>query len=99
MDRLRLLRFLAAIEVEWDRATGLEAPNFCCWAQASDRPISRFGRRADRDADLPNALRPPAHPHPLSRYDPARRQRDRLIEILDHLVTRIAEARREGVAR
>jgi integrase len=49
MDLLHWFRFLWAIEVGWDRATRLEARDFCCWVQASDKPVRPHWRRAGQD--------------------------------------------------
>lgn len=38
MDMLRWFRFLWAVEVAWDRATRLEARDFCRWPCDHERP-------------------------------------------------------------
>jgi site-specific recombinase XerD len=38
LDLLRWFRFVWAIEIEWDRATSVEARDFCCWLQFADKP-------------------------------------------------------------
>jgi integrase len=38
MDLLRWWRFLAAVDVGWDRASRIEARDFSCWIQATTKP-------------------------------------------------------------
>jgi integrase len=38
MDLLRWWRFLAAVDVAWDRASRIEARDFSCWIQATAKP-------------------------------------------------------------
>lgn len=38
MDLLRWWRFLAAVDVTWDRAGRIEARDFSCWIQATTKP-------------------------------------------------------------
>ncbi len=38
MDLLRWWRFLAAVDVGWDRASRIEAREFSCWIQATAKP-------------------------------------------------------------
>jgi hypothetical protein len=45
LDLLRWFRFVWAIEVCWDRATGVEARDFCCWLQLADKPADPHWRR------------------------------------------------------
>jgi integrase len=77
MDLLRWFRFLWAIEVDWDRATRLEARDFCCWIQLSDKPLRPHWRRAGqgpvetarpavRRAGVPNAVT--GKPAPGAKY-------------------------------
>jgi integrase len=47
MDLLRWFRFLWAIEVAWDRATRVEARDFCRWLLVAGKPVR--SRRHDRD--------------------------------------------------
>ncbi|MEE1838774.1 tyrosine-type recombinase/integrase [Streptomyces sp. NPDC088190] len=50
MDLLRWFRFLWAIDVSWDRATRLEARDFCRWLLVNgqpDRPHWRSGQPSD----------------------------------------------------
>src|SRR5271156_1070436 len=49
MDLLRWFRFLWAIDVGWDRATQVEARDFCCWIQAIDKAVRRHWRQAGQD--------------------------------------------------
>ena len=44
MDLLRWFRFLWALEVPWDRATRVEARDFCRWMQIAGRPARSGGR-------------------------------------------------------
>ena len=39
MDLLRWFRFLWAVGIGWDRATRVEARDFCSWLQVSDKPV------------------------------------------------------------
>ena len=39
LDLLRWFRFLWAIEVGWDRATRIEARDFCRWLQVTGKPV------------------------------------------------------------
>jgi len=41
MDLLRWWRFLAAVEVAWDRASRIDARDFSCWIQAAAKPRGR----------------------------------------------------------
>jgi site-specific recombinase XerC len=45
MDLLRWFRFVWAIEISWDRATVIEARDFCCWIQLVDKPAGPHWRR------------------------------------------------------
>jgi len=45
MDLLRWFRFLWAVEVAWDRATRLEARDFCRWLQVAGKPARVHWRR------------------------------------------------------
>lgn len=56
MDLLRWFRFLWAVEVGWDRATRVEARDFCSWIQISDKPVRPHWRRAGEDVEQ----RPPS---------------------------------------
>lgn len=49
MDLLRWFRFLWAVQVGWDRATRVEARDFCSWIQISDKPVRPHWRRAGED--------------------------------------------------
>jgi hypothetical protein len=54
MDLLRWFRFLWALGVGWDQATGAEARDFCRWLQIADKPVqvplAAPGRRWRRSA-------------------------------------------------
>ena len=51
MDLLRWWRFLAAVDVGWDRAGRIEARDFSCWIQASVKPRrAETGSAASRKA-------------------------------------------------
>src|ERR1700737_3971507 len=49
VDLLRWLRFLWALGVAWDQATGVEARDFCRWLQIADKPVRPHWRRPDGD--------------------------------------------------
>jgi len=49
MDLLRWFRFLWAVDVGWDRATQVEARDFCCWIQGSDKAVRPHWRRVGQD--------------------------------------------------
>jgi len=49
MDLLRWFRFLWAIEIGWDRATAVEARDFCCWLHLADKLAGSHWRRRDED--------------------------------------------------
>lgn len=54
MDLLRWWRFLAAVDVAWDRASRIGARDFSCWIQASAKPRrGRTGSPAGRKAAGP----------------------------------------------
>lgn len=53
MDLLRWFRFLWTVGVGWDRATRVEARDFCSWLQISDKPVRPHWRRAGEDAQQP----------------------------------------------
>ena len=46
MDLLRFFRFLWAVAVPWNKATGVEARDFCAWIQLVDKPTRP--RRGER---------------------------------------------------
>ena len=60
MDLLRWFRFLWAVDVGWDRATQLEARDFCCWIQGSDKAVRPHWRQAGQDpaSGITTAARP-----------------------------------------
>lgn len=49
MDLLRWFRFLWAVGVRWDRATRVEARDFCRWLQVADKPSRPHWRGCDSD--------------------------------------------------
>src|SRR5258708_8820852 len=72
-DLLRWFRFCWAVDVDWSRATRIEARDFCRWIQIIDKPVRpasecRQAHPATR-APAPHPPRPPArltvHPVPL----------------------------------
>jgi len=56
LDLLRWFRFLWTIEIGWDRATAVEARDFCCWVQATDKPTGPHWRH--RGGDRPQSSSP-----------------------------------------
>ena len=44
LDLLRWFRFLWAVEVSWDRATRIEARDFCCWLVIAGQPVRAHWR-------------------------------------------------------
>lgn len=58
MDLLRWFRFLWAIGSDWDRATRVEARDFCRWLQAVDKPVREHWRTGMSPA--PGQVRPGA---------------------------------------
>jgi site-specific recombinase XerC len=50
MDLLRWFRFVWAIEIGWDRATSVEARDFCCLLQLADKPTGPHWRRRDDES-------------------------------------------------
>jgi len=58
MDLLRWFRFVWSIEIGWDRATSVEARDFCCWLQLADKPSGPRERR--RGDDLSSSSSPTA---------------------------------------
>lgn len=59
MDLLRWFRFMWSIGIGWDRATSVEARDFCCWLQLADKPAGPHWRRRGDDL-APSSLRVPA---------------------------------------
>ena len=49
MDLLRWWRFLRAVDVGWDQATRVEARDFCCWIQGSDKAVRPHWRQVGQD--------------------------------------------------
>jgi hypothetical protein len=59
-DLLRWLRFLWAVEVDWDQATRVAARDFCRWLQVADKPCAPAlalpdGRRPVAGGSTPGA--------------------------------------------
>ena len=54
MDLLRWFRFVWSIGIGWDRATSVEARDFCCWLELADKPSGQDGRRPG--GELPPSL-------------------------------------------
>lgn len=68
LDLLRWFRFLWAVEIGWDRATAVEARDFCCWIQAADKPTGphwrhRGGDRPQSSSPTPESPRVPGAPN------------------------------------
>jgi integrase len=51
MDLLRWFRFLWAVGVAWDRATRVEARDFCRWLQLAGKPVRPHWRRRNDAAN------------------------------------------------
>lgn len=65
MDLLRWFRFGWAIDVGWDRATRVEARDFCRWLALHDKPI-RAAAGDRRRRGVPNAVT--GKPGPAAKY-------------------------------
>lgn len=50
MDLLRWWRFLAAVDVPWDRATRLDARDFTLWMKLVDKPVRLHWRHREHSA-------------------------------------------------
>jgi site-specific recombinase XerD len=50
MDLLRWFRFLWAVGVSWDRATRVDARDFCCWLQVAGKTARPHWRKQQADA-------------------------------------------------
>jgi Phage integrase, N-terminal SAM-like domain len=66
MDLLRWFRFGWAVEVRWDRATRIEARDFCRWLALREKPFRAAGAAARLRPDQPNAVT--GRPGPGDRY-------------------------------
>jgi integrase len=55
MDLLRWFRFLWAIEICWDRATRVEARDFCRWMLLAGKPSRPHWRRPNESAERPSS--------------------------------------------
>ncbi|MFE9601610.1 hypothetical protein [Streptomyces hokutonensis] len=58
MDLLRWFRFLWVIDVPWDRATRLEARDFCRWLLIAGRPVRPHWRSGQLSEPSPNPGQP-----------------------------------------
>ena len=58
MDLLRWFRFLWVIDVPWDRATRLEARDFCRWLLIAGRPVRPHWRSGQLSEPSPNLGKP-----------------------------------------
>ena len=47
LDLLRWFRFLSAVGVEWERASRVEARDFCRWLTVTPKPARAHWRRPD----------------------------------------------------
>jgi integrase len=57
MDLLRWFRFCWAVGVAWDRATRVEARDFCRWLQVAGKPVRPHGRRDEAGKPSPGRSR------------------------------------------
>ena len=55
LDLLRWLRFLWAAGVAWDRATRVEARDFCRWLLVAGKPVRPHWRDEHAEPDVPGA--------------------------------------------
>jgi len=55
LDLLRWFRFLWAVEIGWDRATRVEARDFCRWLQVAGKPARPHWRHRDATAGTAGA--------------------------------------------
>jgi site-specific recombinase XerD len=58
LDLLRWFRFLWAVEIGWDRATRVEARDFCRWLQIAGKPTRPHWRRRDEPTATATGARP-----------------------------------------
>ncbi|GAA5107016.1 site-specific integrase [Haloechinothrix salitolerans] len=63
MDLLRWFRFCWAVGVDWDRATRVEARDFCRWLQVAGKPARAHWRRPGQP--------PSGAPSPARAYAPS----------------------------
>ena len=67
MAMLRWWRFLWAVEVGWDQATGVEARDFCSWIQLADKPARPHWRYPGGGAPgVVTARTPAGTPNPVT---------------------------------
>ena len=74
MDLLRWFRFLWAVEVAWDQATRVEARDFCCWIQLTDKPEREHWRRPGGVPGAPRASGAAGAPNPVTGKPPPGRK-------------------------
>jgi site-specific recombinase XerC len=66
MDLLRWFRFLWAVQIDWSRATRVEARDFSRWLQLVDKPIRGRRRNGAAAAGVPNPVT--GKPTPGAKY-------------------------------
>jgi integrase len=66
MDLLRWWRFLWAVGIGWDRATSVEARDFCCWIGWADKPLRRHWRYPGGGAPGTGTAVTPGTPNPVT---------------------------------
>ena len=67
MDLLRWFRFMWAIAVPWERATAVEARDFCGWIQLADKPTRPHWRSLEGSRpSAPTTQRPMTAPNPVT---------------------------------
>ncbi len=71
MDLLRWWRFLWALEIEWDRATRVDARDFTLWMKLADKPVRVHWRHRGKDpSEIPAPSRTgrpaPGTPNPVT---------------------------------
>jgi len=74
MDLLRWFRFLWALEVPWDQATRVEARDFCCWIQLTDKLQRGHWRHRGGVPDAPRAAGAVMAPNPVTGKPPPGRK-------------------------
>ncbi|HSS54391.1 MAG TPA: site-specific integrase [Gaiellales bacterium] len=69
LDLLRWFRFVWSVDVGWERATAVEARDFCCWLRLADKPAGSHWRHRDQNPPPPVSLasrRRLAAPNPVT---------------------------------
>jgi len=74
MDLLRWFRFLWAVEVPWDQATRVEARDFSCWIQLTDKPERGHWRHRGGLPDSPRTAGAAMAPNPVTGKPPPDRK-------------------------